>query len=68
MTLNVTSFGSDNGARPIFERHGEDVENAEDLCGEGWKAGTRNDGIETSAYFKLAAALRQRRLAGANIV
>lgn len=63
-----TSCGTDKGAPPILEQHDADVEKDEVLCDEGWKAGSRKEGMEISVGCGLFTALKQRRRADENML
>lgn len=66
-TLNVTPGGTERGADPIFDRHGEvvlNVRSAADLE----NAGKRKVGTESEeAFVDFAMLWAHRRLAGANM-
>lgn len=65
--MNVTPGGTDRGAEPILERHGEVVANVLDEAGT-WNAGRRKVGMESNGRIDTEAALRaHRRCAEANI-
>lgn len=54
--MSVTSGGIDNGADPIFERHGAVVVKAREDAAGDWKAGRRKEGIEAAEEGVAVAA------------
>ena len=62
MTVNVTSGGSDRGARPILERHWDVVEKDEVWAGNPFaKAGARKVGTAASLVLDVSNIDRRAR-------
>ena len=62
MTVKVTSGGSESGARPILDGHGEVVEKWEVCAGVGRaKAGTRKVGRGVSGWLAVLKTERRAR-------
>lgn len=64
----VTPFGTDSGAEPIFDWHGDVVVKAREAAGRA-NAGSKNVGMELLCALEgFAAHWAHRRRAGANMV